>query len=92
MSALIQSGNARFDNTYRHISLDELAQGLRDYESMPTLIQTALRRSVMLTLVTNVVSIPLLWLTPAFLSSLYPVESFFFRLYRRCCKFIVRSG
>ena len=77
MSALVPSDYFRFDNT-KHISLDELAQGLKDYEKMPTLIQQALKNSIWITLVTNAVSIPLMWFAPMLLTSFYPVESPFF--------------
>jgi hypothetical protein len=77
MSALVPGDFFRFDNT-KHISLDELAQGLRSYDSMPTLIQEALKNSIWLTLATNIVSIPLMWFAPMFLPSFYPVEHGFF--------------
>lgn len=77
MSALVPSDYFHFDNT-KHISLDELANGIKDYEKMPTLIQQALKNSIWITLGTNLVSIPLMYFAPAFLPSFYPVEHPFF--------------
>jgi len=64
-----------FDPT---ISLDELARRLKDYDRMPVRVHETLRRSVGITLASNVVSIPLLWVATYSLSSTYPVQSIFF--------------
>lgn len=61
--------------TVEYVSLHHLAQRMGVYESMPVPIQQALRRSVILTLITNVVAIPFLWLAPSLVRAVYPVSS-----------------
>jgi hypothetical protein len=79
MSSLVpHKPQIEFAEPFRHISLDELVGGLRSYDSMPVLVQEGLRRSVVLTLASDLISIPLLLGASAVLPSLYPVESFFF--------------
>lgn len=58
-----------------YVSLHRLVQRMGAYESMPLPVQQALRHSVLLTLATNVVAIPLLWLAPLLVQAIYPVSS-----------------
>jgi hypothetical protein len=87
MSALAPKSSFFFDPT---ISLDELARRMKDYDRMPIAVQTALRKSVAITLASNVVSIPLLWLATYNLSSTYPVQSFFFVITGGLIDFLLR--
>lgn len=59
----------------KYVSLYHIAQRMGVYESMPVPIQGALRRSVTLTLITNIIAIPFLWFAPSLIESVYPVSS-----------------
>jgi len=58
-----------------YVSLYHVAQRMGVYESMPVPIRDALRHSVTLTLITNIVAIPFLWLAPSLVGAVYPVSS-----------------
>lgn len=47
-----------------YISLDRLAQNMGVYDSMPVPIQQGLKNSVILTIITNIVCIPIMIFTP----------------------------
>lgn len=58
-----------------YVSLSSVAENLRIYEKLPVHIQSGLRRSVEITLITNIVSIPLLLFLPGIIESIAPVSS-----------------
>lgn len=58
-----------------YISLAKLAQNMGVYESMPVPIQQGLRKSIKLTIITNLICIPILILTPIIINNIGFVTS-----------------